>query len=307
MVLDWIRFGSMLQRGRILRAFASTANALPRYPWIAAKSEETLLFQRLTKNLHQGPTTGHEGDEPGNALSKHETSRYQFEPKSMGIQCLTAILGGSVKRAARGELGDSAEHQRGCDERNREAGNQILSARNIPIPALPFESVNLRQLRAEAWLRCQKARYLIHAKRTAKCRVHPVAAQADIQGAPFTNVSVTLPMTPHPVIDSEFVLNELQEGRAGFRVVKSQSLDHMVTTSLVTNSNIFAARVLGFARQAFFKPSLILHIPLSECLEMHENSDSWLPSSNTRTKQQTTDQTKVTFFEEQKYHKIRLL
>jgi len=304
MVLDWIRFWLDAAARSYFTRFVGTANALPRYRWIAAKLEETLLFQRLTKNLHQGPTTGYEGDEPDNALSKPETSRYQFGPQNMGIQCLMEIRGGFVKRAARGELRDSAKHRRGCEVQNRGAGNHIFSARSTPIPALPFEPMSLRQLRAEARLRCQKARYPIHEKRTAKCRVQPIAVQADIQRAPFTNVSVTLPMAPRPTRDFEFVLNQLQEGRAGLSVVKSRSQGRLVTTSLVTNSNILAARSLSFARQTFFRPSLILHVPVSKCLEIHGNSGRWLPSSNTGAKQQITCQNQSNLFFENYSTKI---
>jgi hypothetical protein len=84
----------------------------------------------------------------------------------MRIQCFRAILGGSVEQAGCGELRDSTKHQCECNERSGGAGNHSLPAQSIPILPLPLVPLNLRQPRAEAKLRGQKERYLIHANRT---------------------------------------------------------------------------------------------------------------------------------------------
>jgi hypothetical protein len=213
----------------------------------------------------------------------------------MGIQCFRAILGDSVKQAGCGELRDSAKHQRECDERSGGTGNHSLPAQSIPILPLPFVPLNLSQPRAEAKLRGQKERCLIHANRTGRCRIQP-AAQPNIHGTPFTGVFVTLPMEPYPAVDSEFVLNELRGDKGKFSVAKPRTLSSLVTTSLVTNSNTSSLPHLVWRDREFLEPHPILHFLLPKYLDMYGNSDGWLPSPNTRTKRPRTDNNQSNVF-----------
>ncbi len=254
-----------------------------------------MLFQLLTKGLQQSPATVFEVDEPGIIVLRSKATRYLFRPRYRHVARLRVFRDDLVTRAGRHYLRDASKHQCESNEQDGMRGHNLLLTRSNPVLALPSEPSNL--LEPKVQIRCfrRNACCRIHANTTGKFRMQDDTVPGDLQTAQLTCLSLTARKESCRAVDSGFVLSGLQGGQPGINVTQIPPGYPLIATWTI-NPNISSLIHLTWCDRNLSKPSPIPHFLSLKCLDLYENSGSWAPSPNARSKQRQQTVTKVTGF-----------